>query len=327
MSVRAFGAEEQRRIVALASLAPSTHNTQPARWRFTDDGAIEVRADPTRRLPRADPHDHDLLLACGAAVEGTVLALSVQGIAADVRENVPGCIARIVPVGASSPDPLAHCVANRHTWRGGFVPASKQQTHALRAWAGVSDDVILATGQDDCRLLARCNDDATLFFLRDASWRAEHAQWLRLSPRHPGWARDGVNRAALHLPPVAALGAQWALGAAFPWLDRLGIAGLLLAERRRSAGATAIVCLQRPVGESQILSGRLFYRRWLELTGLGFAVWPMSALVDDPAGAAALAARFAIPSDRRLLAAWRVGVANGPAPRRARLPVEALISP
>jgi hypothetical protein len=61
-----------------AGLAPSTHNTQP--WRFrVAEGAFEVWADPSRRLPIVDPDDRQLRLACGAAMFNLRLAVFRAG--------------------------------------------------------------------------------------------------------------------------------------------------------------------------------------------------------------------------------------------------------
>ncbi len=61
------------RAVALAVLAPSLHNAQPWRFRLLDDG-IEVRTDPLRLLPIADPTGRAARLACGTAVFNLRLA-------------------------------------------------------------------------------------------------------------------------------------------------------------------------------------------------------------------------------------------------------------
>ena len=53
-------------LVRYAVLAPSTHNTQPWRFRVRQD-ALEVFADRSRSLPVADPDDRELTISCGAA--------------------------------------------------------------------------------------------------------------------------------------------------------------------------------------------------------------------------------------------------------------------
>lgn len=324
--------DARRRIVEMARLAPSAHNTQPARWRFEGDGSILLLGDVARRLPCADPTDRDFALSCGAAVEGTVLALGALGIGIAAVEELQGAdaapallpMARLIAHGATTTDPLARWIDVRHTWRGGFADAGHEATQALDRWASTSDDTHLVTVPHERAWLADLADRATVAFLRDREWRKELCTWMRLSRRHPLYERDGMNREALHMGALEAAGAHAVLGGAFPWLDRLGLATALVGERARSVTASAIVLLHRPAGESPLQSGRVLYRRWLELTSLGFAAWPMSAAIDDPSAAAEITSRLPIPAERRLLAALRVGKSAGTAPARVRLPVEAL---
>ncbi|MET3931151.1 hypothetical protein L3D22_07850 [Lysobacter soli] len=321
----------QERIVAAARLAPSAHNTQPARWRFERGGSIVLLGDTTRRLPCADPGDRDFALSCGAALEATVLSLGPLGIGvasvepgvSDARSSLPE-MARITPGGVAVVDPLTRWMEARSTWRGGFVPATDEQARSLHTWAAMQTDVILATEPDDRVLLAELNDRATAGFLRDAHWRAELCDWMRLSPRHPAYARDGMNREALHMGAIDAAGARWVLGKAYAWLDRAGLSTALVGERARSMTANAIVLLHRPADETPLASGRILYRHWLALTSFGFAAWPMSAAVDDAECAGRIVSHFDVPSGRRLLAALRVGKALGVA-ARVRLPVGELI--
>ena len=54
-------------LVQAATLAPSSHNTQP--WLFRLEGqVIELLADRTRALPVNDPDDRELTISCGCAL-------------------------------------------------------------------------------------------------------------------------------------------------------------------------------------------------------------------------------------------------------------------
>ncbi len=74
-----------RRIVELACRAPSFHNTQPWRWRILDDEAIELHADPTRRLVVADPEGRNLAISCGSALHHAEVAARGLGLVPEVH--------------------------------------------------------------------------------------------------------------------------------------------------------------------------------------------------------------------------------------------------
>lgn len=74
---RSFQAAE---LIRLATLAASSHNSQP--WRFRIDGeAIRIVPDLTRRLPIVDPDEAHLLRSLGCAAENLVHAAAAQGFA------------------------------------------------------------------------------------------------------------------------------------------------------------------------------------------------------------------------------------------------------
>lgn len=63
-----------------AILAPSSHNSQP--WKFKisiDDNSIHLYADRTRALHVVDPDDRELTISCGCALFNLQLAISYFG--------------------------------------------------------------------------------------------------------------------------------------------------------------------------------------------------------------------------------------------------------
>ena len=81
--------EELRRIVELASRAPSIHNTQPWRWQRTDEG-VELHADWSRQLHLTDPMGRNLVISCGAALHHTQVAAGALGWRTDVHRVPDG---------------------------------------------------------------------------------------------------------------------------------------------------------------------------------------------------------------------------------------------
>ena len=75
-------------LIRQATKAPSGHNAQPWLFRIKTDG-IEIYADTTRRLPVVDPHDRELFVSLGCAVENLCIAATTKGYEpkVDIAEN------------------------------------------------------------------------------------------------------------------------------------------------------------------------------------------------------------------------------------------------
>lgn len=311
-------------IIARAALAPSVHNTQPARWRIADDGLI-LACDPATILSAGDPEGRDAGLSCGAALEAAVLALSAQGVSAHVTDHwlqndtttIPGyrLAATIRPGAAIRPDPLEPLLDSRFTFRAAFLPAIPDM---WRGW--YPDDAVLLTDPADKDWIATVNDKISLQTLRQTPVRQELLHWMRLSRSHPRYSFDGMNRAALRMSWPTAFVAGLTLGPLWPLCDRLGLTPAMTAEAKNTKTAAVIAAFHRPAGESPVSTGRAYMRLCLAAARCGFAGWPMAAMADDPATRATIAARLEIGPDRRLIQMIRFGIPAGPMRPRARRP-------
>lgn len=318
-------------LLAEARLAPSVHNIQPTRWRL-DAGQLLVLADPARTLPAADPSGHDVRLSHGAAIEGLALALGRRGLQivriepGDRPDETSGhgLVARLTLAAGATADPLAAAVAGRFSWRGRFRPADAMLRDALAKLAALPDLAIVAPGPAVAEIAALA-DRAGFQFLRQGEHRRELLAWMRLARSDPRYHRDGLNAEALALGRLEAAGAGLVLGPLFPLLRRLGLAETLTREQAKTA-AGAIALFHRPVGEDPLATGRAFYRAWLALAACGLAACPISVLADWPVSNALLAERHRLPAGRRLVNAFRIGIAPArTSAQRARLPVAELI--
>lgn len=318
------------RWIAEAGLAPSLHNVQPTCWRITGDH-LELVQRLAVRTPVCDPADVDARRSMGCALEGLALAAGRDGWrtgftpaprSGPSQDLIVHGEVRFAPGGA--PDPLAAHVANRRTWRGVFAPARA----TAPALPGTPDIRFLADAGVIAQL-AELHDAIALRQLSDDAYRAELHGWMRFSTRHPGWARDGLNAQALALSGIEAAGAALVLGKGplFGWLAHTGLAQMALSEREKVVSSAALAVIVRPADETDIASGRAFYRAWLELEAAGLVACPMSALVDDAEARARIASLVGAGPDLRVINVLRVGyLPNGARPSaRARIPVSELI--
>ncbi|MGJ4857492.1 hypothetical protein AB4037_00365 [Labrys sp. KB_33_2] len=327
-----FDAATQRRLVGGANLAPSVHNTQPARWCFEADGSIALLADPARRLAVGDPEGRDLAVSCGAALEGMLITLAELGLGAgtiaEVDEDGPGGLrrlARFEVTEGTQPSGMAEALRSRVTWRAPFLAVETSKARDLQTWAGERPDVTLVAAPEHRAFLAGLADEASLHLLRDRAFRLELLSWMRLSRSDPAYGEDGMNLDALHLSPIEGFLARQVMGGGlFSLVDRLKLAPALFGERGKTLSAAGIVLFHRPFEETALQSGRAFHRCWLELTRVGLSAWPMAVLADDPDCAGECRRRFGIGDGRRLINALRVGRAGGTV-GKARLKAESLL--
>jgi Nitroreductase family len=115
-------------LIATAARAPSVHNTQPWRFRASND-AIELYADQRRKL-RVDPVGREMLISCGAALFGLRLAVRSLGHLpmvellpdpARLRLLARVRLGRKEPMTGRERQMLA-ALPHRHTHRGPFAP-------------------------------------------------------------------------------------------------------------------------------------------------------------------------------------------------------------
>lgn len=115
-----------RSVLESAARAPSVHNSQPWRWVVGPD-SLHLFADPSRRLPHADPDGRNLTLSCGAALHHCTVALAAAGWHAGIRRlpdpATPEHLATI-EVTRQPPDELdvvlCLAIARRRTDRRGY---------------------------------------------------------------------------------------------------------------------------------------------------------------------------------------------------------------
>jgi nitroreductase len=323
----------QRALVAEAARAPTVHNVQPARWRFAADGRVVLYRAVDRALPVADPTGHDVRVSLGAAWEGMCIALSRHGLGLSEPELAGGAdeedgrmlVASAQLTEGAAPDPLADFVEARRSYRGKFLPLSAEVLRRLTTIGG--EDVRWMTDAARLPEIARLYDEAGWSFVREPAYHAELYHWMRLSPAHPDWARDGLNAECMALSGVERAAASVLLRPrVFGVLKRLGAGRAVISEAAQIRSASAILLFTPRRDLSDFEVGRLFYRLWLQVAAVGAGMVPMSALADSPTARERLGREHGIPADRRLANVLRVGaVPSGAAARSPRLPVDELL--
>jgi hypothetical protein len=189
----------------VACRAPSIANSQPWMWRISDD-VLELRCDPSRQLPVADPHGQLMVISCGALLHHATVVLAALGVGVAVeRVNDvadPVLLARLRltgPHAVTAEDMrMHHGLRTRRTDRRPFrgtgpLPASViELLREVAAPFGVATHIFDA---EQVSFLANAAREAAHIHAKNQSYRNEMAAWTTY--RNAG-TRDGI-------PPTVAV--------------------------------------------------------------------------------------------------------------------------
>src|SRR5258707_2921477 len=194
-------------LVATAARAPSVHNPQP--WKFRVRGnAVELLADPSRKLHRIDPVGRELMISCGGALFGLRLGLRKLGYLAAVDflpdRAQPGLVARVGQDGRARMSraevELLAALPHRHTHRGLFAPGeipTRLLTEMRLDAAAEGGELVLVEDPALVKDLAGLVSAAAEEQRASPEIAAELARWVQPLDSQ---ARDGVPASARLAP-------------------------------------------------------------------------------------------------------------------------------
>lgn len=310
-----------RRAAIRATLAPSVHNTQP--WRFVLDGdALEIHADPLRRLEVLDPSGRQMLISCGCALFNARVSLAASGYQARVERlpdpTRPDLLARITvqldppATGPSALAPLDALVESRRTNRrqfGAEVVPPEIVDVLVAAASAESAELMPITRPEDRVAVAVQSQRADAQENADPAYRAE----LRMWTTGDDLRNDGVPASAI---PYGAAGGHDDVPVRE--FDTIG-AGELPTETR--SGMNQCLVLLGTAEDSRVAwlqAGEGLEHLLLEAERHGYAVSPITQLIEMPNTRAMLRRELRLTMQPHVL--LRVGRApTTPATRRRRL--------
>lgn len=311
-----------RYAVRHATLAPSSHNSQP--WRFVaDHDRILLCADRLRALPVVDPFDRELIISCGAALFNLRVALASLGIGyaitlfpssldpdllADVR------LLRKQSVGAELAA-LVNAIPLRVTTRQPFSPkpvGAAIERELIESALAEGVDVACATEAGTREAIANLIAEADQQQFADPRFRRELAKWIH--PRHTG---DGMPAYAAGLNSLLDF-ATPLVASAIRTFDVGG--GVAATHRALAAGSPLLLCIATSVDDAQawLAAGEALERVLLVLTTHGLCASYLNQPVEVAGLRAQLSTLLGMPKSTcpQLLLRIGHGTPDAPSPRR-----------
>ncbi|AXG05334.1 nitroreductase [Haloplanus rubicundus] len=306
-----FG-ERLRFLLRYAILAPSSHNSQP--WRFRIEGrAVHVAADESRWLRAADPDRRELFVSLGCAVENLVVAAEHFGF--DPAVSYPdGGTERIATVtmddGASERRPAAPFdeLTARYTSHERFdgTPLDSPTRNRLVAAVEGAPVALHLVNGDAKRAVGELQAEADRLQMKNRAYREELGHWIGLGALGHSWLLARVGQAVV---------AHLDIG------DREAAKNSVLVE---SAPVVGVLTTASDDPAARVGTGRAFERVALRASAAGVAVHPMSQILERPALRRRLASEldFDGATPQHL---FRLGYADEAAEDTPRWPVESVL--
>lgn len=322
-----------RRAAVRATLAPSVHNTQP--WRFVlGRDTLEIRSDASRRLAVLDPTGRQMMISCGCALFNARVALEAAGYR-PVIERFPDplrteIVARVTVADGGTEAPAGSGVGAGESAGdsaiGGLNAVIDLRRTNRRRFADdvVPEDFVAelveAAQREGARLtpITRPEQRISVAVLSqradaeqnaDPAYRAELRSWSTDDPMRV----DGVPATVV---PRGGGGAQDEVP--IRDFDTDGVGAL---PNETHSGADQCLLLLGSPGDGPadwLRAGEALEHVWLEITRHGFAMSPLTQIIEIAATRALLRHDLGLSMQPHVL--LRVGrAAPTPATRRRRL--------
>ena len=187
-----------RSLLSYAILAPSSHNTQPWRFKITDN-TVSLYADRTRALPANDPYDRELTISCGCALMNLRVAAAHEGfgvscvITPDDRDEDLLAVISFNEIDTSllNEAELFETMEDRRTCRKRFEPDDVPAL-VLNALSAAADDetcwLEVIESEENRQACAALVAEGDSIQWSNPSWRRELAAWM-----HPGRRGEGLT--------------------------------------------------------------------------------------------------------------------------------------
>ena len=282
------GVLDATELVRYATLAASSHNTQPWTFRVRRE-SIVILPDYSRRCPAVDPDDSHLFKSLGCAAENLVHAAAAQGFSADVQfdANEDGVIVRLKRAPAVEATELFRAITERQCTRreydGRALGAAAVEALA-RAGERPGVRTIMLLSDAEKEMVIGYVTEGNHIQLSDPVFRDELTSWIRFNSRAALRAGDGLAGRASGRPSLPTWLAKRIIGHV---LSPKAQAETDARQIRSSAGIAVFVASQDDKA-AWVETGRAYERFALQATALGIR----NAFINQPIEVPSLRPKF-----------------------------------
>ena len=285
---QADGNLDARELIRYATLAASSHNTQPWKFRIQKD-QVTILPDFSRRCPVVDPDDSHLFKSLGCAAENLVLAAAAQGFSTEIQfdsgeNSIDVFLTRDAAAGATD---LYRAIPKRQCVKAAYDgnPIGMTELGKLEnAGKGPSVRTVILSSDAEKNAVIDYVTRGNIAQLTDRAFRKELIDWIRFNPVEAMRKGDGLAGRTSGQPALPT------------WLAKL-IIGLVLTPKAqaqtdathiRSSAGIAVFVSSRDDKPAWVEIGRAYERFALQATALNVR----AAFINQPIEVSELRSQF-----------------------------------
>jgi hypothetical protein len=268
--------EPMQTLVHYATLAANGHNTQP--WKFAiKDNAIEIHPDYSRRLPVVDPHDRELWISLGCALENLLVAARASGYTTEVTypdraDFIHVQLAADTPQGSSLFDAIPLRQNTRSAYDGRLIKNEDlDQLQSLQVEPGVT--LQFTTNPTAMDTILEYVNLGNLAQYADTAFVDELIEWLRFNKKEALSSLDGLYSACSGNPQVPRFIGQMFVAGTKPQQQADADAA-----KFRTSPVAVVVASETEDKSAWVRTGQVYERLALQTTALGIK----SAFLNQP---------------------------------------------
>jgi hypothetical protein len=310
-----------------ASLAGSSHNSQPWKVQVTRDSLIRLYADTTRALTVVDPDRRELYISLGAFIENFNLAAGSLGYNSTVKliddkKNIT-LVAEIHLNKALSTHYHLELIEKRRTLRTPFDTTSISKKDINQLLAADSQQIhFYPAHSKEGSLIAQKTVEAYTQQAHNLAAQNELAGWLRFSDKDVSEKKDGLSTAGMQIEGFSGFFVRHFLKPADSKKASFIEGGIDKTKKQamNCGGWVVITSFENRIVD-WIKLGRLYEHIHLSCTELQIGFQPMNQIIEEQDFKNEVTKSLGIQEELLFIA--RVGyIANIPAPVSPRRPVE-----
>ena len=318
------------KILSYASLAGSSHNSQPWKAEVYPNDSILVFADSTRLLDVVDPKGIELYISVGAFIENLHIAANAFGYNAEItlceigiNSSIPAASIKLTKNGlAQNMEPLKE-LELRTTLRIPFDSLAIKPIDWEKLVSIAPDNIsFIPSNIPDGGFIAKKELEAYSIQAYQSEAQDELASWMRFSNKDVNTKRDGLTPDGMGIKGIAGFMVRNFMKPEDSKKESFVKSGVEKTQKQvENCGGWIIISTEKEDVSEWINIGRIYERINIQCRSLNLGFHPMNQIIEVPQVYKELSEK--ITPVRKIIFIARIGyVDEYPAPVSKRRPVE-----